>query len=377
MRKRMRLFAVMLALFTGVCFAYPRADAASEASVFVMHKASGQVIKSSEAERKRNCAGLMLLPALLVISEAVESGAFDISGKVTVSRAAAKVKGATAFIEANERIAAEDLYKSAAIICAGDAIYALAEAKSGNSEGFVEEINERLEQLGIECTYNDIVGTDAELSAVDIARIASALSDCECYLKYSGIYMDSIEHYNGKKTELVNQNRLIRNMQGCKGLATGSSNTAGYCGAFYTERNQCEYICVVLGASSSPTRFELAQNETEAAYASYKEIRIAQKGEVVLHDYPISGAIKKGCDIVSSSNLCILTDNNAEKPKCTYEIAEYLTAPVKAGECVGNIKYTDSDGKILGVAELSVKETIEKAGFWDFFKIAAEKFMKR
>lgn len=367
MKKAMRLLSVMLACICILFCAQPYSEAETDGNMILIHKGSGTIISRENSEEKLSVAGLGFMPALLVISEAIDSGGFDIKSEITVSHAASAVRGSTAFLQANEVISAEALYKSAAMICAGDAIYALCEAVCGNSENAVLRINERLSALGVEVQYEDIQGTGVDLSAHDLAKISLALSDCACYLTYSSIYMDTVSHREAKDTELVNPNRLIRNLQGCSGLLTGSSQEAGYCGAFYVERQGCGYVCVVLGEKTSEERFSRAQSEIESAFGKYHETNVAKKGEPVLHDYPISGACVSTCDLVPMKDVSILTENTQEKPECTYEIAKSLTAPVKAGDCVGNVRYTDKDGNVVGVVELTVAKDIKKATYMDFF----------
>ena len=368
------IIIVLSVLFLCAC---PSTIAESECVVYLFHKGTGQILTAEGADEMRDCAGLARLAPLVVISESIEDGSFKLSTDITVSKSASKVKGPTAFVEANERISAEALYKSAAMICAGDAVYALAEAISGSEEGFVAVMNERLCELGVDCKYEDIIGQEVRLSARDIGKLAVALSECECYLKYSGIYMDSIEHAGGNVTELVNPNRLARNLMGCKGLATGSSAEAGYCGAFYAERNGCEYICIVLGAEDSTDRFDRARAQIEAAFNSYTEYKIASAGEVLMTDFPIKGTVTRGCDIIAASDLYVLTENTSEKPKCEYDIPNSLNAPIQSGTCIGNVRCMDASGNVLAVAELTVGTDIKKAGFWDFFVIYAEEFMRR
>lgn len=366
--KVIALIMLIAMIFTSV--AYAKNDEAEDCEVkaiIVMHKVSGRIIKAQCEDEKLPVAGLVRLPMLLVIAEAIENGELKLSAEVTVTKAAADVKGPTAFIEANEVITVEELYKSAAMICAGDAIYALAEKLCGSEEAFCEKLNERLKKLGLDCTYSGLTGEQILLSAKDVAKISAELSKCESYLKYSSIYMDSITHSNGKDTELVNQNRLIRNMQGCKGLATGSSGDSMYCGSFYVERNSCEYICVVLGAKNSADRFTAAQSAIEEAFASYKDNKIASKGEIILKDYPISGATQKKCNIVALYDLSVLTEQSSGKLTCTYDLPRYITAPAKAGDVVGNATYSDAEGKVVCSLELTVEKDIDRALFSDFF----------
>lgn len=48
-----------------------------------------------------------------------------------------------------------------------------------------------------------------------MAKLGAALAASKTYREYSGLYLDELIHENGSRTELVNQNRLIKSLDGC------------------------------------------------------------------------------------------------------------------------------------------------------------------
>ena len=369
-----RFICLIITIILALTITLP-ARAQTQSAFIIMHQGSGTVLSAENEDTLLPTAGLWALAPMLVLTEDIDEGSFSLDRNVSVSRAAASVPGSTAFIETNESISAEYLYKAAAMIGAGDAVYALCEADAGSSDKFTERINERLSELGVNAKYEKV--NDATLmSARDIAKIASALCTHGTYLKYSSVYMDEITHTGDRTTELVNPNRLIRSMQGCKGLMTGSSNAAGYCGAFYTERQNGSYICVILGEKNSASRFERVQNETESCFSAYRETRLASKGEVVLSGYPVSGACVRTCELIAAADVSLLTEQG-KTFESSCNLPDTLTAPMHTGDCVGNMIYTDESGNVLANVELTVKDDIEKAGFFDFFRMVAGTLLGR
>lgn len=172
-------------------------------------------------------AGLSRLPALLVLCELMDSGDIDAEGMVSISANAARISGPTAFVEAGETLAASELLKAAVMIGAGDAITALAEAVSGG--GVVALINQRLSQLGISKTLDDIHGSGSAFTVRELAMLGAALVESPSFLAWSGTYYDTLTHSDGRITELASSNKLLRSCAGCIGVATGSSSSAGYC----------------------------------------------------------------------------------------------------------------------------------------------------
>ncbi|MBQ9833446.1 MAG: D-alanyl-D-alanine carboxypeptidase, partial [Clostridia bacterium] len=215
-----------------------------------------------------------------------------------------------------------------------------------------------------DAVYDDINGAGVVLSARDLAKLGKALSKSETFRNYSNLFYDSITHDDGRETELANPNKLLRYLSGCIGIATGSSNEAGYCGVFAVSRNDTVYICVTLGSKNSSERFDLATEMTEYAFASYKTMKTAAKGQIIEEQISVSGGIKKSVDLVAK-NDCMLIFRNGSSYEAYAEIPEQLEAPLSTEQTVGKIEYKDSDGNLIGTLELCPSENIEQASFWD------------
>ena len=113
----------------------------------------------------------------------------------------------------------EELLKASAIASANDAIVALGEHLAGSEEAFVEQMNRRAAQLGMENThFVNATGLDAEghlTTARDISAMARELLAHDRIVEYSTVWMDSLR---GGETQLVNTNKLVRYYEGCTGL---------------------------------------------------------------------------------------------------------------------------------------------------------------
>ena len=116
------------------------------------------------------------------------------------------------------------------MISANDACLALAEAVSGSAEGFVQAMNERARALfgraGVRQPHWAQRRRQA-MTAREAAVIARELAGHARALEAAKVYSDTLVHSDGRETELVNPNRLVRFYSGCDGLATGSNSTAG------------------------------------------------------------------------------------------------------------------------------------------------------
>ncbi len=336
----------------------------SAAAACVMEAGSGAVLMEQEAQEAADVAGLMRLPALLYVCEAADRGELALTQRLRVSEAAAAIGGPTAFLTTGEEILAGDLYKSAVMIMAGDAIFALSEAVQSSDEAFTESVNERLEALGVTARCTDRMGSTTQLSAADVALVGAALSQSGTFLTYSGMYYDTIVHDSGLVTEMASANKLLKSCSGCNGGATGSSDAAGYCGVYMATREGTTYVCAVLGAANAKERAQAAKTLLEYAFATFRAEQLAQRGEVIVSDVPVKNGVTDACDLVAASDVrVVLPQDGAYAEKS--DIPASLTAPIRAGEVVGRVSYLDEDGGILANVELTVREDMEVSRYRD------------
>ncbi len=366
----MRRKRTVIILCLCVCLSLPIAarglpvEIGSAASVCVMEAQSGVILMEQEAQNAMDTAGLMRLPALLCVCEAADKGEIELTRRLRVSEAAAAIGGPTAFLTTGEEILAGDLYKSAVMIMAGDAIFALSEAVLSSDEAFVERMNQRLSALGVAARCTDRMGAQTRLSAADVALLGAALAQSGTFLTYSGMYYDTIVHDSGLVTEMASANKLLKSCSGCNGGATGSSEAAGYCGVYMATRESATYICSVLGAANAKERAQAAKALLEYAFASFEVERLARRGEVMVNGVPVGNGVEAACDLIAAADVCVVMPKDGAYTEKS-DIPAALTAPVRAGEVLGSISYLDANGEILAKVELTVREDMEAARWRD------------
>ncbi len=106
----------------------------------------------------------------------------------------------------------------------------MAEYIAGSEEAFVEKMNQKAKELGMnDTTFKNCHGIDEDdhlTSSYDIALMSKELlNNHPDITKYTTIWMDSLRD---GKSELVNTNKLIRTYEGATGLKTGSTSLALY-----------------------------------------------------------------------------------------------------------------------------------------------------
>lgn len=343
-------------------------------AAIVTEAQSGQRIFEKNAEERLNLGGLVRLPALLYALEYMDSGKLAADENIVVSPEAAGVGGATAFLKAGETIKAGTAMKAAVMITAGDATFALAEACAGGQDAAVKAINELMQDAGVYAEVSSIDGKGLMLSAEELAKLGARLAKSGTYKQYSALYLDEIQHENGTRTELVNQNKLIKSLDGCFAGSTGSSSEAQYCGVFMVKRKGAVFIAAVIGAADSKTRFSCASKTIEASVAAVSIKTPVKKGDKVVENVSVSGGITKNVNLVAAEDVTLIVWNGDE-PRSVINAEEAYAAPVRVGDKAGTLEYIfEISGESVSV-DLVFDGDVDTAGLADYVVLCFTKWV--
>ncbi len=343
-------------------------------AAIVTEAQSGQRIFEKNAEERLNLGGLVRLPALLYALECMDSGKLAADENIVVSPEAASVGGATAFLKAGETIKAGTAMKAAVMITAGDATFALAEACAGGQDTAVKAINELMQDAGVYAEVSSIDGKGLMLNAEELAKLGARLAKSGTYKQYSALYLDEIQHENGTRTELVNQNKLIKSLDGCFAGSTGSSSEAQYCGVFMVKRKGAVFIAAVIGAADSKTRFSCASKTIEASAAAVSIKTPVKKGDKVVENVSVSGGITKNVNLVAAENVTLIVWNGDE-PRSVINAEEAYATPVRAGDKAGTLEYIfEISGESVGT-DLVFDGDVDTAGLADYVVLCFTKWV--
>ncbi len=332
-------------------------------SAVLMEATTGTVLYTQNPEEAMPPASVTKIMTLLLLMEAIDGGSLKLTDTVTVSPYAASMGGSQVFLKEGEQMVLEDLLKSVVIASANDAAVALAEHLHGSVSAFVERMNQRAEQLGMRNThFENVTGLDdtAEnhvTSAHDIALMSRALISHPTILKYSSLWMDTIRD---GAFGLTNTNRLVRFYPGCTGLKTGSTAKAGFCVSVTAERDGLSLICVIMGAESRDIRNTEAMRLLDWGFANYGLYTSAPE---VPEPIRITGGREASCPLTVSGFSCVLKREDVGRVTVETVLPESLSAPLRRGDKVGELRYLLGDVCIGSVPILAGVE-IERIGFF-------------
>lgn len=320
-------------------------------------------------------ASMVKLMTILLTYEAIDENVLTFDTKITTTENASKMGGSQVFIDPYVDYKAEDLLKSVIMASANDASVSLAEYISGSESEFVEKMNKKAQELNMNNTlYANCTGLPAPEQyscANDCAIILKEVSKYEHYHKMGKIWMDALVHPSGRKTELVNTNKLIRYYKGCTGGKTGSTNEAGYCLSAMANKNCLNLIAIVIGAKSGQDRFKQTTNLFNYGFANFDNKTIVNINEPVLVNQDVANGKEKTIDLYACESYNMITKKGESKD---YEISfdiDKLVAPIRSGDKVGTL-IVSKQGKVLKEIDVIAKQDIKQLTIIDSIHKIAE-----
>ena len=248
-------------------------DSIPAKSAILMDQQSGRVLFEQNADEPVAPASITKIMTLLLVIEALEEGKISLEDKVVTSELAASMGGSQIWLEPGEEMTVDELLRAVAIASANDASVALAEHVAGSEPAFIERMNKRAAQLGMQNTrFLNCTGLDEEghvTTARDVAIVSRELISHPMIIEYSTIWMDELR--NGE-TQLVNTNKLVRFYPGATGLKTGTTSIAGSCLSATATRDGLSLVAVVMGAPNSDSRFAAARGLLDYGFANYVSV---------------------------------------------------------------------------------------------------------
>ena len=330
-------------------------------SAVLMDLETGTVLYEKNAHEALHPASVTKVMTMLLIMEAIDSGKIGWDDMVTASEAAAAKGGSQIYLKVGEQFSVTEMLKSIAVSSANDCACAMAEHIAGSESAFVDMMNARAKELGmndthfVNCTGLDDEDTAAEhlTSAYDIAVMSrELLKNHPDIKKFTTIWMDTVRD---GKFGLANTNKMVRFYSGCTGLKTGYTKKAGFCLSASAERDGLGLIAVVMGAETSADRFAACKSMLDYGFANFALVEAEPEGE---SSVPVKLGTSDSVRAVPGSDTKLLIDK-AQRESVTTEITldPEVTAPVSKGQRLGEL-LVKSGEQILAKVPLVAEESV-------------------
>ncbi len=311
-------------------------------SAILIEQHSGQVLYEQNMHEKLRPASVTKVMSILLIMEAIDSGKLSYTDKIPCTENAAGMGGSQIWLDVREELTVDEMLKAICVVSANDCTVAMAEYLAGSQEAFVEQMNNKAKELGMnDTTFKNCHGIDEDghvTSSYDIALMSKELLNKHPDItKYTTIYMDTLRD---GKSSLVNTNKLIRNYKGATGLKTGSTSVALYNLSASATRDDLSLIAVIMKAPNTKTRFAEAQKLLDYGFNNFQYKKLASKGDVI-KNVVVNKGIESSVDGILESDYGILIGKGQDKNiEQQLELPEMINAPVTQGQPIGTVTYT-------------------------------------
>ncbi len=300
----------------------------------LIEQSTGQVLYSHNIHEKLRPASVTKVMSILLIMEQIDKGTLSYSDRVGCSETARSMGGSQIWLDTTETLSVDEMLKAICVVSANDCVVAMAEHIAGSEEAFVQMMNDKAKELGMnDTTFKNCHGIDEDghvTSAYDIALMSrELLSKHPDITKYTTIWMDSLRD---GKSELVNTNKLIRTYKGITGLKTGSTSLALYNLSASATRDDLSLIAVIMKAPSTKLRFAEAQKLLDYGFNKFSFKSFGKKDSVI-KNISVNKGVKNNVDVILQSDAGALIEKGKENQITqSVEVNDIVEAPVKKGD---------------------------------------------
>lgn len=352
MKKLITLLCAILMLGTSA-----RAVEVTAPSALLMEKETGTILFAKDEHNKLEPASVTKVMTILLTMEAIDSGQLSYDTVITASAHACSMGGSQIWLKENEQMTVNDMLKAVCVVSANDCAVALAEQIAGSEDAFVERMNARARELGMnDTTFKNATGLPAAghvTSAHDIAIMSRELIlNHPDIRQYTTIWMDTLRDGT---SQLVNTNKLIRFYEGATGLKTGSTDSALYCLSGTAERDGMELIAVIMKDTTSAQRFEDAKTLLTYGFSTYALKKILP--DAPLAPVPVElGTQATVQPVLGDGGTLLLEKAQAGDLQQAVTLVESVAAPVSKGDQLGTLTVTAGEKVVAEIPLLAGEE---------------------
>lgn len=335
---------------------------------------SGRILYGKNLDKRMRIASLTKIITAIV---AIESG--KLNEIVTVSKNAYRVEGSSVYLDLGEKQKLIDLVYAIMLRSGNDAATAIAEHVGGGSaQKFVGMMNDKVKQLGLEGThFVNPHGLDTEghySTAYDMAQLTAYALRNPIFREVVSTKAKKIP-WEGKDWDrtLLNKNKMLFRYEGADGVKTGYTEDAGRCLASSATRYGRQLAVIVLQDRNDWNDSSRLLDFGFTKYQYFSPVADQQP----LTSLPVKNGTVDRMEVLAGGKLAYpLREEEKPRVKTELKLPNYLRAPVKEGEKVGEMAvYLDE--KKIGSLPLVAKSTVESVGLWQkILKLWASMFRR-
>ncbi len=338
-------------------------------SAILIEQHTGQILYSHNIHEQLRPASVTKVMSILLIMEAIANQQISLTDSVPCSENAASMGGSQIWLDPRETLSVDDMLKAICVNSANDCVVAMSEFIAGSEEAFVQMMNDKAKELGMnDTTFKNCHGLDEDghvTSSHDIALMSrELLNKYPNITKYTTIWMDTLRD---GKSQLSNTNKLIKTYKGATGLKTGSTSLALYNLSASATRDDLSLIAVIMKAPSTKVRFSEAQKLLDYGFNKFAFKSFGKKGDLV-KTIDVTKGVTSQVDVILENNSGALIEKGKDSQVSqTITLSDSFPAKITAGQKLGEATFT-LDSKVLATVNLVAKEDVEKLNLFTMSK---------
>ncbi|WP_353626103.1 D-alanyl-D-alanine carboxypeptidase family protein [Bacillus sp. JCM 19041] len=367
---------------------------------------TGQILYEENSDEQLAIASMTKMMTEYLVLEAIEEGQISWDDEVSVSEHLYPLSHQPELsnmpLRSDFTYTVEQLYDSMAIYSANASTIALAEHVAGSETAFVQQMNDKAEEMGLEkydfvnssgLNNSDLDGNHPEgtaadgettLSARSVALLAyNLLQDYPEVLDTASIPDAEFEAGPDETLDMPNWNWMLPGKthfyEGVDGLKTGYTSAAGNSFTATAVQDNVRLITVIMGADTRDDRFDETAKLLDHGFDNFNEEIVIEEGQEPENNIiTVAGGKETEVPVVTSEDLAVMIgqyDDNeytveidlAEEK--TNEDGELL-APIEEGEPIGTLKVTFANptdyiqGNQQSGVDLVAVSNVEEAGWF-------------
>ncbi len=383
-------------------------DLEAEAAILVEAE-TGKILYDENIDVILPPASMTKIMTEYLVHEAIDEGEISWEDEVHISDAVRQLSLDTSLsnvpLRQDEVYTVKELYEAMAIYSANAATVALAEHIAGSEANFVERMNAKAEEIGMEdykfvnssgLNNQSMKGHHPEGTGADEENMMSAratailayhlLNEYPEVLDTASIRTKTFKEGTEDYIEMENWNWMLPGSvfeyEGVDGLKTGYTDLAGNAFTSTAERDGLRLISVVMRTESREARFRETAKLLDYGFNDFEYVNVIEKGESVKgHEtIPVSKGKVDEVSVSAGEDLSVLLEKgNEEGVSPVVTINEDLLnedgeieAPMEEGEVIGTIgvayeedvSYLQKELEAAHHIPLVLDEPVEKAGWF-------------
>ena len=329
-------------------------------SAILIEATTGRVIFEKNADDIRPPASMTKMMTCILGIEYLSP-----ADQITISPEAAATEYSDLMLQAGNIISAKDLLQGTMLVSDNGGAVAIAQAVGGNIPNFAQMMNDKAKELGCAHTSfanpNGLPNQNHFSTARDMAKIAAYCMKNSEFRNYVGTIVGNIHLTIPDRTfDALNTNKLLETYQGCTGIKTGYTLSAGGCLAASAKRGDIELVAIIMHSADMETRFTDAAKLFDYGFAnveSVKKIEVGDIKQVVFVRGGKSGTVR--VEAKENFHFPLLKNEDEKLLKISYDLPKITDAEIERGNIIGEA-VLNYDGKPVAKIPLSAAENVAK-----------------